>query len=138
MIDSHPVAHGPRATVFCSVSAIPVCADVLAVLVTGGVVSTGIVHLLLTESPYGGLSADRGAADSAVELVNGVRVRRTLGIPYALPLRAHNRFGAPRLLDYQQYLRAHVGAATWLGGGFTRLGCPQVFMEATCVSASWR
>ncbi|KAH7961993.1 hypothetical protein HPB52_013886 [Rhipicephalus sanguineus] len=92
----------------------------------GGVVSTGLVHLLLTASSYGGPSADRGPVDSAVELVNGVRVRRSLGIPYSLPLRAHNRFGAPRLLDYQQYLRAHVGTAMWLGGGFTRLGCPQL------------
>ncbi|KAH6937899.1 hypothetical protein HPB50_005033 [Hyalomma asiaticum] len=106
---------------------------VLAVLVAGGIASTGLVHLLLTASPYGGPSADMGTADSAVELVNGVRVRRTLGIPYALPLRANNRFGAPRLLDYEQYLRSNVGTALWLGGGFTRLGCPQTNSEDDCL-----
>ncbi|KAL3219394.1 hypothetical protein MRX96_030413 [Rhipicephalus microplus] len=81
----------------------PAYADVLAALVVGGVVSTGLVHLCLTARPFGGPSVDREASGSTVELVNGVR-----------------------LLDYQQYLRDHVATAKWLGGGFTRLGCPQV------------
>ncbi|XP_065304473.1 acetylcholinesterase-like isoform X3 [Dermacentor albipictus] len=108
-------------------------ADMVAALVMGGVASTGLAHLLLTAPPYGGPSVDSGATDSAIEVVDGVQVRRTLGIPYAVPLKAQYRFGAPRLLDYEQYLHRHVGTAMWLGGGFTRLGCPQTNSEDDCL-----
>lgn len=93
-------------------------ADGAAVFLLGGVLSTGVFYVIMRHFEKERPSIFFGDQEETVE---GVRITKYLGIPYAERLTSRHRFGSPRPLDYVEYL-----SKTKWPGSYARLGCPQV------------